>query len=73
MEGYLKGIFDSKKYVIVNFAGDSAVDKGGPLREYFHLLIKHVAQMNIFCGPWLVGPLPIVWMSWTRRRISMLG
>ena len=34
------------------FIGESAVDDGGPLREFFYLLMKALAQNDmIFCGP----------------------
>lgn len=41
-----------EKHLRVTFLGEPAVDVGGPLREYFHLLIASVAQNNsLFVGP----------------------
>ena len=49
---FLKGHFDPRKYISITFVGESAVDKGGPLREFFHILVKRIFQKNtIFCGP----------------------
>lgn len=39
------------KHVRVTFIGEPAVDEGGPLREFFHLLTAEMARRNmIFCG-----------------------
>lgn len=36
----------------VVFLGESAVDGGGPMREYLHLLVAAFARNNsLFCGP----------------------
>ena len=34
----------------VDFAGESAVDAGGPRREYFSLLVGSAAKANLLCG-----------------------
>ena len=35
----------------MTFLGEPAVDAGGPLREFFHLLLSEIAQNNtLFCG-----------------------
>lgn len=40
-----------KKYIKVTFVGEPAVDQGGPLREFFHLLLCDIAQNNsLLCG-----------------------
>ena len=40
-----------KKYIKVTFVGEPAVDYGGPLREFFHILISEISQNNyLFCG-----------------------
>ena len=37
----------------VTFAGEPAVNNGGPLREFFHLLIKNLSEENkLLCGPY---------------------
>ena len=42
---------NEKKYIRVTFVGEPAVDEGGPLREFFHLLTAEIAKMNmLFCG-----------------------
>ena len=44
--------FDFQKYVRVVFIGEPAVDDGGPLREFLHLLTGEIATNNsLFCGP----------------------
>ena len=48
---FRKGI-DPNKYLKVTFVGEPGVDDGGPLREFFHLLISTVSQdNNLFSGP----------------------
>ena len=40
-----------QKHIRVTFLGEPAVDAGGPLREFFHLLLSKIAQNNtLFCG-----------------------
>ena len=35
----------------MTFVGEPAVDEGGPLREFFHLLTTDIAKRNmLFCG-----------------------
>ena len=42
---------DANKYLKVTFLGEPAVDDGGPLREFFNLLIAFIARNNnLFCG-----------------------
>ena len=43
---------DTTKHIKITFVPESAVDQGGPLREYFHLLLAAIATSNtLFCGP----------------------
>ena len=35
---FMSGL-DEKKHIKVTFVGEPAVDQGGPLREFFHLLL----------------------------------
>ena len=43
---------DLTKHLRITFVGEPAVDAGGPLREFFHLLLMSIAQNNmLFCGP----------------------
>ena len=43
---------DITGHIRVIFVREAAVDNGGPLREYFYLLIKSISEYNaIFCGP----------------------
>ena len=42
---------DLSKHIRITFVGEPAVDTGGPLREFFHLLLISIAQNNkLFCG-----------------------
>ena len=45
------GYLDERKYVRVTFIGEPAVDEGGPLREFFYLLIVEITRNSmIFSG-----------------------
>ena len=47
----LRSGLDVTKRLRVTFIGESAVDTGGPLREYFTILMRCIAQNNsLFCG-----------------------
>ena len=40
------------KYIRITFVNEPAVDEGGPLREYFRLLLRAIATSNtLFSGP----------------------
>ncbi len=42
---------DVSKHLKVTFVGEPAVDSGGPMREYLHLLMSSIALNNcFFCG-----------------------
>ncbi|XP_065887268.1 uncharacterized protein [Dysidea avara] len=44
--------FPVSKHLRVTFLGEPAVDAGGPLREFFHLLLGEICGNNsLFCGP----------------------
>ncbi len=46
-----RGGLDEHKYLKVTFVGEPAVDDGGPLREFFHLLMKTITEDNkLLCG-----------------------
>ena len=46
-----KSGLDLNKYLKVTFLGEPAVDEGGPLREFFHLLVSSISQNNnLFCS-----------------------
>ena len=46
-----RGNLDLQKYIKVTFVGEPAADEGGPLREFFHLLVQSISQNNnLFCG-----------------------
>lgn len=48
----LRAGHDTTKYLKVTFVGEPAVDAGGPLREFFHLLLQELANnSSLFCGP----------------------
>lgn len=48
----LRNGLDVKKHLKVTFIGEPAVDAGGPLREYFHRLLRDLSQDNsLLCGP----------------------
>ena len=48
----LKNGLDTTKHIRVTFVNEPAVDQGGPLREYFRLLLAAIATNNtLLCGP----------------------
>lgn len=48
---HFKRPISAHKHIRVTFLGEPAVDAGGPLREFFHLLLSEIAQNNtLFCG-----------------------
>ena len=48
----LKCTFDEKKHVCITFLGESAVDGGGPRREFFMLLMNAIKENNsLLDGP----------------------
>ena len=48
---YLKTGVDYKEYARLSFIGEPAVDEGGPLLEFLHLLVGEIATNNVlFCG-----------------------
>ena len=48
----LRNDLDISKYIRVTFVNEPAVDEGGPLREYFCLLLKAIAtNITLFSGP----------------------
>ena len=48
---HFKRSISEHKHIRVTFLGEPAVDAGGPLREFFHLLLSKIAQNNtlFFC------------------------
>ena len=51
MRQFAKESFDVSKYLKVKFIGESAVDDGGPRREYFQLLLRSiVTNPELFQG-----------------------
>lgn len=49
---HLRNYFNPSKYLRVTFVNEPAVDNGGPLREFFNLLLKNIASNNsLLCGP----------------------
>lgn len=44
--------FSFLKPVYVTFAGEEAVDEGGPKREFFCLLMRAICESSIFHGSW---------------------
>ena len=49
--------FSFSKPLAVTFAGEEAVDTGGPKREYLRLLMREVASLNIFNRGWFTHDL----------------
>ena len=49
--------FSFEKPVGVTFAGEEAVDYGGPRREYFRLLMKDVGSSTLFKSQWFTHNL----------------
>ena len=57
---YFHSGIDFAKYIRVTFVGEPAVDEGGPMREFLHLLIGQIADHNgLFTGePYSRLPCP---------------
>lgn len=50
LQHFVSGL-DERKYIKVTFVFEPAVDNGGPLREFFLLLLRAISQKNsLFCG-----------------------
>lgn len=48
----LRNGLDVTKYLRVTFVNEPAVDEGGPLREFFRLLLRGIGSSNsLFSGP----------------------
>ena len=48
---YFKRGIPVSKHLRVTFLGEPAVDAGGPLREFFRLLLREISNNNmLFCG-----------------------
>ena len=52
--------FSFVKPVSVTFSGEDAVDKGGPRREYFRLLMVALQSMGVFQGKWFSHDLELL-------------
>ena len=48
------------KPVVVAFAGEEAVDDGGPTREFFRLLMREISESSIFQGSWFSHDLGLL-------------
>lgn len=53
---FKRSTYTPYKQMIIRFADDDgvsegAVDQGGPLREFFRLLLTELLSRNLFCGP----------------------
>ena len=46
--------------VVVAFAGEEAVDDGGPTREFFRLLMHEISELSIFQGSWFSHDLGLL-------------
>lgn len=47
-----RATFQNRKGLSITFVGEPAVDGGGPLREYFRLLMLEIGNdARLFCGP----------------------
>ena len=48
---FFKRPISEHSHICVTFLGEPAVDAGGPLREFFYLMLSEIAQNNtLFCG-----------------------
>lgn len=52
--------FSFFKPVYVTFAGEEAVDEGGPKREFFRLLMSEISGSSIFHGSWFSHDLGLL-------------
>ena len=52
--------FSFLKPVFVTFAGEDAVDEGGPKREFFRLLMRAISESSIFHGSWFSHDLGLL-------------
>lgn len=48
------------KGVVVAFAGEEAVDDGGPTRKFFRLLMREISKSSIFHGSWFSHDLGLL-------------
>lgn len=52
--------FTFLKPVVVAFAGEEAVDDGGPTRKFFRLLMREISESAIFHGSWFSHDLGLL-------------
>ena len=65
--------FKENKYIKVTFAAEAAVDEGGPLREYFRLLLGEIAKKNqCFVGMKSAEFLYTTWICGRKSHITVL-
>ena len=58
LRSFSKQSFCADKILKVEFFNDSAVDDGGPRREFFHLLMHEIFKSSLFAGfPYNVVPV----------------
>ena len=53
LEPIQRSLFSFHRHLLVTFAGEEAVDTGGPKRECFCLLMLEIRPSGIFCYGWL--------------------
>lgn len=56
---FVKDSFNVSKFLKVKFIGESAVDDGGPRREYFQLLTKSIATNSALFQGWPDHVIPV--------------
>ena len=61
--------FSFLKLVFVTFAGEDAVDEGGPKREFFCLLMRAISESSIFHGSWFSHDLGLL----ADKRYELCG
>ena len=61
--------FSFLKPVFVTFAGEDAVDEGGPKREFFRLLMRAISESSIFHGSWFSHDLGLL----ADKRYELCG
>ena len=70
----LCGGHNTTKHLKVTIIGEPAVDAGGPLREYFHLLLRELAEnSSLLCGPYTSRAPKLNITEWEKGTFYYIG
>ena len=59
----IRRTFDERKHFRVAFLGESAIDGGGPRREFFMLLMNNIRENNSLLNSWASEASPTLGCS----------